>query len=93
MTAITQNLSLTVNNVSAALNPPANGVPTGLYGFDANTTGPANLRVTLQSDLNAVLYLGIMNLTTFQVLQMTNAIKFVTDFTTNTTINGTGVLG
>lgn len=62
----TPSLRLTVNNVTAPLNPLANGsINTGLYGFDVNTSGSANVVVTLMSDYSAVLYSAVQSVATF----------------------------
>jgi hypothetical protein len=64
-----------------------------LYGYDTNVVASVNLAVALTSDSNAILYSATQNLSTFQVLNLTNSIKIVTDFTTPTIVSGAGLNG
>jgi hypothetical protein len=64
-----------------------------MYTYNTPTTGVVKLNVTLTSDANAILYSATQNLSTFQVLNLTNSIKIVTDFTTPTIVSGAGLNG
>jgi len=66
---------------------------TGFYYFDSVVKGLTKLLVALPSNVNAVLFNNSVNLTTFNTLQLTNSIKFITDYTVATNLSGDGLLG
>jgi hypothetical protein len=87
-TIATANVTLSVATAAASLNNV-----TSFFYFDTVVANNTMVKVTATADANAVLYSNLLNLTQVQSLQLTKSIKFITNFTVSTTINGTGING
>jgi len=61
--------------------------------YDTQIVSLTKLLVTLTDNTNAILYNNYSSMTTFQILQLTNCIKFITDYTTATRLVGDGING
>jgi len=85
---VTTNVTLSVGTGMASFNNV-----TSYFYFDTPTTGSTLVKVTVTSDVNAVLYNLLYNLTQVSTLQLNNSIKFITDFVSNTMITGTNING